>query len=217
VALFVDGALVAERELAGGRQQHAASLLGAIDELLPDGIASVEGLALSVGPGSFTGLRIGLATALGLCFGSKRWIVPVPTLAALATRAQGDEPVIPMLDARKGEIYTGLYTADGRVLQPDRSVGPAEWLASLGPGSYSVLGSGVGVCRDVITRILGDRARVLAPEQGRPSASAVGRLGLRLAAQGDRCAPGDVQLRYVRLSEAEQKRRALPSGSAGVS
>ena len=73
-------------------------------------LAEVERIALAIGPGSFTGLRIGLATALGLAFGTDRQLVPVPTLAALATAGRvARGAVAPILDARRGEVYAGLY------------------------------------------------------------------------------------------------------------
>ena len=65
--------------------------------------ADVEAIALSIGPGSFTGLRIGLATALGLCFRGPCTIVPVPTLAALALNAGAVSPIVPMLDVQAGD------------------------------------------------------------------------------------------------------------------
>jgi tRNA threonylcarbamoyladenosine biosynthesis protein TsaB len=199
VALLEGDALVGERALEGGAQRHAASLLLAIDALLEGtSLDAVEGIALSIGPGAFTSLRIGLATALGLCFGTDRWIVPVPTLAALASQAPGDAPVVPMLDARKGQIYSAVYWADGSCATPDCVASPLTWLESLDAATYTLLGPGVVACRDEVERVLGARARIV---EARPRAASVARLGARLVAEGGRRAPADVELRYVRAPD----------------
>src|SRR5713226_2055195 len=92
---------------------HSERLLSAVDRLLADcGLApsDLEGLAVSVGPGSFTGLRVGLATVKGLAMALGLPVAPVPTLDALACNLPfADATVCPLLDARKGEVYCSLY------------------------------------------------------------------------------------------------------------
>src|SRR4029450_1777971 len=92
---------------------HSERLLSAVDRLLADcGLApaDLEGLAVSVGPGSFTGLRVGLATGKGRGMARELPTPPVPTLDALAARLPfADAPVCPILDARKNEVYLSLY------------------------------------------------------------------------------------------------------------
>ncbi len=201
VALLDGESVVGEVALAGGRQRHAAGLVLAIDALLKDAsnsLDNVEGIALSIGPGSFTSLRIGLASALGLCFGTGRWIAPVPTLAALASRAPRGDAIVPMLDARRGQVYAAVYGSDGASHTQDCVVSPLAWLESLEGDAYCLLGPGVETCSDEVARVLGSRARVL---DLRPSAGSVGRLGARLAALGRAQAPGDVELRYVRAPD----------------
>src|SRR5687767_9404177 len=84
-----------------------------VDRLLEDcrwTLAQVQGLAVSVGPGSFTGLRVGIATVKGLALALGLPVAPVPTLDALAaTLPFADAPVCPLLDARKGEVFCSLY------------------------------------------------------------------------------------------------------------
>ncbi len=201
VALLDGESVVGEVALAGGRQRHAAGLVLAIDALLKgasNSLDDVEGIALSIGPGSFTSLRIGLASALGLCFGTGRWIAPVPTLAALASRAPRGDAIVPMLDARRGQVYAAVYGSDGAPRTQDCVVSPLAWLESLEGDAYCLLGPGVETCRDEVARVLGSRARVL---DLWPSAGSVGRLGARLAALGRAQAPGDVELRYVRAPD----------------
>src|SRR5262249_3695794 len=120
VALFEGGALLGEADVPE-RERHAASLLVWLDTLLGRvgrRLDDVERIALAIGPGSFTGLRIGLATALGLAFGTRRTLVPVPTLAALAFQAETPGLCAPLLDARRGEVYAGLYDGEGNALLP---------------------------------------------------------------------------------------------------
>lgn len=208
VALLDESGLIDERPIGTDRAQHAAAIIGAIDELLRTAgrdLEQVERIALSVGPGSFTGLRIGLATALGLCFGTTRRIVPVSTLAALSTQAGNVDPIAPMLDARRGEVYCGLYSADGVSREPDRISDPRSWLEGLrGRGPVHFLGSGARVYAPLLRQLLGADAHILPAEQDVPRASSVGRLGQR----GVAVAAKEVQLAYLRPSEAEEKRSA---------
>lgn len=212
VALFDGERLLGEAWL-DARERHAASLLVCLDRLLAEqkrALAEVEQIALSIGPGSFTGLRIGLATALGLTFGTARTLVPVPTLAALATQAQVSIPIATLLDAQRGEVYAGLYRADGSALADDSCGGISAFLAALPEtGEVAFIGCGVAAHRAAIAERLGTRARVLPSEAGRLAAASVGRLGLRLAVEGHATAPERVELRYLRRAEAEAKRLAL--------
>jgi tRNA threonylcarbamoyladenosine biosynthesis protein TsaB len=213
VALFAGDEHVGEEDVAAD-ERHAASLLVCLDRLLARAgrkLDDVERIALAIGPGSFTGLRIGLASALGLAFGTERKLVPVPTLAALALQAEGAPLVAPLLDARRGEVYAGLYDAEQRELAPDRCATVSDWLAGL-PASdapLALLGGGVGPHRAELQAALGPRARFLSEAAGVLRARSVGRLGLRLAANGWSCAPEAVELRYLRRAEAEAKRLAL--------
>ena len=210
VALLDAARLLGSRELSS-EQAHAGGLLGAVDDLLGEagsGLGSVGLIALSIGPGSFTGLRVGLATALGLCFETPRRIVPVPTLAALAFQAEGTH-IVPLLDARKGQVYTGLYSAQGVALQEDRVCAPRPWFESLRErGPLTLLGPGAGVYRELAEEILGEGARIVPEPQGRPSARRVGLLGRELADRGGALEPDRVELRYLRRAQAEAVRRA---------
>ena len=212
VALFAGEALLGEEDV-GASERHAATLLVCLDRLLARigrRQDEIETIALAIGPGSFTGLRIGLATALGLAFGTERRLVPVPTLAALAQQVEGAELVAPLLDARRGEVYAGLYGPGPRELLPDRCSALADFLADLPrAGAIALLGSGVAPHRAELEAALGARARFLPEAAGVLRARTVGRLGLRLAEKGLACAPEAVELRYLRRAEAEAKRLAL--------
>jgi tRNA threonylcarbamoyladenosine biosynthesis protein TsaB len=202
VALLEGEGVVCERELPRGRE-HAASVLVAVDALLAaagETLDHVDRIALSIGPGSFTGLRVGLATALGLCFGTERRIVPVPTLSALSLHAEGYELRVPLLDARRGEVYAGLYDDAAHPLRDDCVTRAEPWLESLrGRGRIAFLGSGARLARAAIERILGRDAVLLPEAAGLPRAGSVGRLARALGA----LEPAAVELRYLRAPEAE--------------
>jgi tRNA threonylcarbamoyladenosine biosynthesis protein TsaB len=194
--------------------RHASTLLLAIDRLLRDSAVRMEqvhSIALSVGPGSFTGLRIGLSTALGLCFGTARRMVAVPTLAALSLQG-GDAPrIAALLDARKGQVYAGLYGPAASELLPDCVTDPLPWLAALrGLGEIAFLGPGAQLYRNEIRTQLGDTARLVEAERGWPRARSVGMLALRLLERGLAQTPERVTLRYLRASEAEERRALHP-------
>ncbi|HKC49349.1 MAG TPA: tRNA (adenosine(37)-N6)-threonylcarbamoyltransferase complex dimerization subunit type 1 TsaB [Myxococcota bacterium] len=214
VALLENGALIGEADVAES-ERHAASLLVCLDALLTRTgrkLAEVERIALAIGPGSFTGLRIGLATALGLAFGTQRTLVPVPTLAALALQAEGASRVAPLVDARRGEVYAGLYDANASALLPDVCASVSDFLAAL-PGRQPIafLGSGAELHRAQLAAALGARAHFLPAATGVLRARSVGVLGHRLALAGADLPPERVELRYLRRAEAEAKRLALHS------
>ncbi|HTO71219.1 MAG TPA: tRNA (adenosine(37)-N6)-threonylcarbamoyltransferase complex dimerization subunit type 1 TsaB [Myxococcota bacterium] len=212
VALFEGAELVGEADVAE-TERHAASLLVRLDELFARvgrRLDDVGEIALAIGPGSFTGLRIGLATALGLAFGTERKLVPVPTLAALALQADAHGLVVPLLDARRNEVYAGLYDGAGSELAPDLCAPLAEVLERLPAREpLALLGSGAELHRAALAAALGPRARLLPAEAGVLRARSVGHLGLALSARGGSRAPEAVELRYLRRAEAEAKRLAL--------
>jgi tRNA threonylcarbamoyladenosine biosynthesis protein TsaB len=116
-----------------GRPRHSQVLLAEIERSVDQagGWGRIERIAVGVGPGSFTGLRIGIATARALAQATEIPIAPVSTLAALAhgiVDASGGAPALPMIDARRGEAFAALFDDDGRELWPPL-VAPPEDLA----------------------------------------------------------------------------------------
>lgn len=108
---------------------HASLLSVFIDELLKENkieYSSLDGIAVSCGPGSYTGLRIGVATAKGLCFALEKPLISVPTLesmAALFRQTMAAEGMLcPMLDARRMEVYTALFATDATCVKPAAAV-----------------------------------------------------------------------------------------------
>jgi tRNA threonylcarbamoyladenosine biosynthesis protein TsaB len=196
---------------------HSAALPQALVDLLTaEGLAipDVEGYAIGLGPGSFTGLRIGLATWKGLAYANRRPIVGASSLAAMALAAAPDARegalLVPLLDARKGEVYAGFYRArEGAIVEvaddaalPPRAVAPrAREIAAGAP----VLAFGEGY-EAYAAALAPDLAR-LATEVRTPTAAAVGALlaDAALASQFDAQALFALEPRYVRPSEAELK------------
>ena len=147
-----DGTLLAQRRhdpAQGERPGHGPKLLelcaGALGEA---GVAwaDLSRLGVGVGPGTFTGLRIGVATARALAQGLDAEVAPVSTLQALALAARdaGDGPVLAVLDARRGEAFVAAYAPDGAEL-----LGPAAWrpeqlpsAMDLAPGRWRAVGDG---------------------------------------------------------------------------
>jgi tRNA threonylcarbamoyladenosine biosynthesis protein TsaB len=208
VALLRGEQLIAEE--AGAVDRTAAeSLLPAIDAVLRAagaGVAQLEGFAVSIGPGSFTGLRVGLATLKGLAFGSARPVAAVSTLAALAcTAPRRDLPIVPLLDARRGEMYAAAFDFADCLPRPILEEGvytPGELVAKLPPRCVLV-GEGVALCGAQIRAELG--AGVLAVPSD-PAARHVGVLGARMLARGEGVRVDQAVPRYLRRAEAEVRR-----------
>jgi tRNA threonylcarbamoyladenosine biosynthesis protein TsaB len=191
---------------------HSERLLSAVDRLLAAcGLTAgdLEGLAVSVGPGSFTGLRVGLATVKGLAMALDLPVAPVPTLDALAARLPfADAPVCPILDARKGEVYLSLYRwrGDRMSREMDYLALPPELAAAELEAPVILLGDGIEACRPWLSR-LGAGVRVAPVAQRLPSAAAVAQLGHAVLSAGGGVDAEAVVPLYLRPSEAELKAR----------
>src|SRR6202166_1195597 len=156
VALLDDSGLIGRYEEPG--RGHAAQILAMVDAVLAEAgvsLSMLDGIAASIGPGAFTGVRISVAVAQGLAFGAGLRVVPVTTLEALAFQVmgrdeimgQGGGAVLACLDARMGEVYWGCLTPDptrGLGWGCPASVGPPESVVLPIPGTYRGIGRGFG-------------------------------------------------------------------------
>ena len=181
----------------GERPGHAMQLLPLAARLLEDaGLAfeDVDRIAVGVGPGTFTGLRIGVATARALAQGTGAELVGVSTLRALATNAEG-RPVLAVLDARRGEAFVAEYEGDDEVRAP-AAVTP-QTLAEMARPGLLALGDGSVRFREVL-----EPAGAEIPADGSPlhqvSALALARLAPAQAAMSESVTP-----EYLRLPDAE--------------
>lgn len=193
------------------RTTHSERLMTSIDCILKQarmGIHDIDVFGVSSGPGSFTGLRIGLSTAKGFAFATGKPIAAIPTLEAFAwSFPHAASPVCIMLDARKKEVYAAVFTwKDGNFKRVvgEALVNPADLAGSLkGPVIYA--GEGALLYMKTITGIAGENA-VFAPLHCMiPSPANVAYLCLKKAAGGDFEDPAALTPLYLRKSEAEIK------------
>jgi tRNA threonylcarbamoyladenosine biosynthesis protein TsaB len=213
VALVSGDVVLEEAALPRGRQA-SETILSAVDELLRkkgSGPRGVRHVAVSSGPGSFTGLRVGMASAKGFCFGWRIPIVPVPTLHALASRFRpAARTVCPVLDARKKEVYAALFRwEEGRCrrLSPDMAISPDELPGMLPDGTVFFCGDGAATFAPLFRERLGGRAAFPPAGEGMPSAGAVGLLAAGMVLAGSVVDARQAVPAYARPPEAELKRR----------
>lgn len=199
------------------RRPQSERLLPAVEDVLRRAgcrFEQVDALALGIGPGSFTGLRVGLATVKGLAFGRARPVFAVPTLAALARAAgQTELPVIALLDASRQEVYAAAYGAGGEhplELLPEGLYRIPELAARL-PAPCVAVGEPL-----LVERLRAAGAEIRAGGSSLPGAAHVGVLAARALARGEAGATAnDLVPRYVRRAEAEARRLGRPVEVAG--
>lgn len=205
VAVIDGDALLAEVRLPARRGQ-SERLLPAIDRLLVDAglaLADLGGIGVAVGPGSFTGLRVGLATAKGLALGSGLAVIGVPSLDALAWQVPWPAlPVLPLLDARRGELYGARFEPDGaggltRVSE-DAALDEAGVEALAGESPVLLVGPGADAWRGRLEPRLSGRARFAPPGLVAPRGLAIARLAAERLATGERHPIERLVPRYVR-------------------
>ena len=125
VAIAVDGEIIALQEDNNSQYSHAEKLHSFIDQVLAEsGIlkSSLQAIAVSKGPGSYTGLRIGVSAAKGLCFAMDVPLIAIPTLEALAHQAVVENGyIIPMLDARRLEVYAAVFSSDNHQIRETKA------------------------------------------------------------------------------------------------
>jgi len=211
VALLENGALLGEVNVESAAT-HSARLFRSIDFLagaVGRDIRVVDGYAVAAGPGSFTGIRIGLGAVKSLAFASGRPVAPVSTLLALAEKlaADGAAPLVcPLLDAKKGEIYAALFEArpDGLVeVLPQGAYDPGAFFARLPAGAaIAFAGSGLAAYGGELEARVGSLARF--PRRSSFIAAEVGRLGAALLAAGRGLDAASLEPLYFRRSQAEE-------------
>jgi tRNA threonylcarbamoyladenosine biosynthesis protein TsaB len=210
VALVSRTGCLAEFSLQSG-ETHSRRILAGIDWLLKEtGIdwQTVDAIAVSQGPGSFTGLRIGLATAKGLALAGAAKLIGIGTLDGLAAQlfAAGEILICPVLDARKKEVYSGFYKCDDQGIprrQGQYLVISPEQLCQRITEPVVLLGDGAAVYRDLFNEKLGNYLRTAPAGLFFPRAATIGLLALEKWQQGEFLDPAGAEPIYIRLSEAE--------------
>jgi len=202
------------RSAEGGRS-HAQQVLEMVEAVLAEAegsLSMLDGIAASIGPGAFTGVRISVAVAQGLAFGAGLRVVPVSTLEALAlqTVQSGGRLALACLDARMGEVYWGCFAADlarGLIASCPASVGPPESVVLPVPGAYRGIGRGFGAY-PALAALPGLK---LDPKDttALPNAREFARLGALRLQRGEGMDPADLSPLYLRdkvaLTEAERR------------
>jgi tRNA threonylcarbamoyladenosine biosynthesis protein TsaB len=213
-AVVRDGQLLAE-ELIDERNVHAERLMGMIDGVLrTTGMAleQMDGIAVSIGPGSFTGLRIGLSVTKGLAYASGKPIVPVPTLTGLARKTSDalGEPdgsvlmILPLLDARRGDVYCALYRHGGGTPQElwDQRLMSLE---AVGDAVHEMPLLLTGDMRVALGQMIqtrfperAEQIQIVSDDVARCSAAAIARVGEQLLGQGGSADPELLEPQYLR-------------------
>lgn len=200
------------------KKTHSQTLLPMLDEIVNITgleLASVDAIAAAGGPGSFTGLRIGAATAKGLGLALHKPLIHVPTLHGLAYNLCGTDSIVcPIMDARRGQVYAGIYKFDGNdliVLEDQMAVSMEELGKKLCvySGKIIFLGDGVPVFKHALTeRIMAGKSIGFAPlNLNRQRAASVGALALRYYRKGETQSAAGYKPDYLRVSQAERERQ----------
>ncbi len=220
VAVIEDDKVAAELNI-NNKKTHSQTLLPMIETLtkyLELELETLDAIAVTKGPGSFTGLRIGSATAKGLALALKLPIVEISTLEAMAYAFFGTGKLIcPMMDARRAQVYTGLYRFRNEEfvnVMPDCAVSVDELLGALNEKCDPVIftGDGVPVYREFIKEKLRIPYEFAPAFQNRQRAAILGVLAVKYAKEG-RLTPAEKHRpTYLRLSQAERERMERCNG-----
>lgn len=225
VALLTDELITVEYTV-NYKKTHSQTLLPMIDtvaSMVELDLSELDAIAVSGGPGSFTGLRIGAATAKGLGLALDKPLIHVPTVDALAYNMYGCEGLVcPMMDARRGQVYAGIYRMkDGmEILKPQYAADLEELLDELGRMGEPVvfLGDGVPVSLDAIRQSCRVNWRLAPPHMNRQRAASVAALGAMYYRAGRTESAAEHTPDYLRLSQAERelaKRNEAAKGPVG--
>lgn len=220
VGLVSEQRQLAERS-AGGARRLAASVLPMVEGVLGDAEVAVGDLdlvAVSAGPGSFTGLRVGMSIAKGIALATGCEVVAVPTLQALAMAAgPRPGPICPVLDARRGEVYAALFGGERHErLIDDCAVAPEDLVRAIDRPSV-LLGDGVEPYLETWRRLIPQPVEFLSFSQFHPRGVTVARLALQLYRERGGDSLAELVPRYCRAPEAEQKRLAKLGNDVGTS
>ena len=215
VAVVEDDNLIGEYT-TGYKKTHSQTLLPMLDALgsmIELDLNTIDAIAVAAGPGSFTGLRIASATAKGIGLSIGCPIISVPTVDAIAFNMWGNSGIIcPIMDARRGQVYTGLYSfsEDGsfNVLREQCAVDFHDIAADINARGEAVtfLGDGVPVFRELIDEIITVPFRLAPAHLNRQHASSVATLGSIYYKNGECETAAEHRPEYLRLSQAERER-----------
>ena len=218
VAVVEDDILVAEYTM-NYKKTHSQTLLPMLDQVkkaISLDLNSIDAIAVAAGPGSFTGLRIGSATAKGLGLALDKPLIGVPTVDALAYNLYDTAPdtlICPIMDARRKQVYTGLYCFENhalKILKKQDALPMTQLIEELNKTGKSVifLGDGVPVYRELIEPSCCDPYSFAPAHVNKQRAAAVAALAQIYYKEGKTESAADHQPDYLRVSQAERERAA---------
>ena len=197
------------------KKTHSETLLPMLHEIINmTGLSlhNIDAVAISGGPGSFTGLRIGAASAKGLGLALNLPLIHVPTLDAMALNIYSTNLlIVPIMDARRDQVYTGIYKngINFEIIKPSTAVGIDELLTELERMNVTenivFLGDGVPVFKDYINKNLKLPHSFAPANLNRQRASNIAMLGLKMFKRGEIISADDMRPEYLRKSQAERE------------
>ena len=196
------------------KKTHSQTLLPMLDEIVKMtefDLDTIDAIAVAGGPGSFTGLRIGSATAKGLGLALGKPLIHVPTVDGMAYNLFGVKGLIcPMMDARRSQVYTGIYRFENQfeVIEEQMAISVQDLIEKINQYDEKVtfLGDGVPVYRKLLEEGLTVEYTFAPAHVNRQSAAAVGTLGMQYFLEGRTETAASHQPDYLRLSQAERER-----------
>ncbi len=209
VAVLNDEKLLGEF-IISNKNTHSQIIMPMLDEMLKFAgidIDDIDVFATAIGPGSFTGLRIGIASAKALAQGSCKKIIGISSLNALAENVYEEGKIIcPIIDARRGDVYNALYL-NGECIVKDRAININELITELKSKNEKIVfvGDGVLLHKDTIANELGENAQFAMPSKVMAKASSVANLALNRAKNNDFDDIYSLEPIYLRQSQAERE------------
>ncbi len=215
VAIVEDEQTLAEYTV-NYKKTHSQTLLPMLDEIVKMvefDLATIDAIAVAGGPGSFTGLRIGAATAKGLGLALSKPLIHVPTVDGLAYNLYGNTGLIcPIMDAKRNQVYTGLYrfeNDDFQVVEEQMAISLQELSSKLNQYGEKVtfLGDGVPVYKTKLDELLIVEHFYAPAHLNRQRAAAIATLGMKYFSEGKVELAADHKPDYLRLSQAEREKQ----------
>ena len=209
VSVINDEKLLGEFTISN-KNTHSQIIMPMLDEMLKFAgldIDDIDVFATAIGPGSFTGLRIGIATAKALCQGGDKKIIGISSLYGLSENVYEEGKIIcPIIDARRGDVYNALYL-NGECMQKDRVINIETLLDELKDSNEKIIfvGDGVLLHKDLLTQKLSEKAEFASPSKIMANASSIANLALKRAKNNDFDDIYKLEPIYLRQSQAERE------------
>ncbi len=203
-----DGGTIVGKKTFGKNLNHGKEIVSSLESIFNEinwEPRDIDLIAVSIGPGSYTGLRIGITCAKTLAYGLDKPVINVPTLDVLVENVKEDNAKIicPVLDAKRKSVYACIYDRDKNRRITDYLIISPDSLIDMLPESTLIFGDGVAPYKDIFTQ----KDIIIAEDEkpGIADAVNVAKLGLKRYVQGKRCEINSLVPLYLRKSEAEEK------------